>query len=201
MQDAAGHRSNRQRSQETQALLIATGRELFVSQGYADTGTPQIVARAKVTRGALYHHFDGKLGLFHAVAQQAANEVAQAIGSGSANAKTPLDALLAGSKAYFAAMAAEDRAQLLLLEAPAVLSVDQVQALNIAAGGAELKDGLLAAIPHHATSVAKANALTTIVSAAFDAAALAIAQGGSRKVYEAAVNALLKSLACKKGKD
>jgi AcrR family transcriptional regulator len=56
-----------QQSEATRALLIAEGRRLFAERGYAGVGTEEIVRAAGVTRGALYHQFDGKQELFRAV--------------------------------------------------------------------------------------------------------------------------------------
>jgi len=55
---------------------VTAARELFVAQGYAATATEEIVARAGVTRGALYHHFRDKAALFRAVMDEVAGEVA-----------------------------------------------------------------------------------------------------------------------------
>jgi len=63
--------------QDTLAALLQAARELFAEKGYAGTGTEEIVARARVTRGALYHHFRDKAGLFRAVMQAVAGELAQ----------------------------------------------------------------------------------------------------------------------------
>ncbi len=57
--------------------LIAAARRLFAAHGFDGTGTEQIVAEARVTRGALYHHFRDKADLFRAVMAEAAGDVAQ----------------------------------------------------------------------------------------------------------------------------
>jgi AcrR family transcriptional regulator len=59
----------------TRALLIKAARDLFGEQGYVDTSLDEIVARAGVTKGAVYHHFEGKEGLFRAVFEQVHREV------------------------------------------------------------------------------------------------------------------------------
>ena len=72
---APAARSEQARSILTRAALIGAARDLFGAQGYHATGTPDIVARSAVTRGALYHHFGSKEGLFEAVYRLVAQEL------------------------------------------------------------------------------------------------------------------------------
>ena len=60
-------RTQAERSEATRAALMATARSLFAERGYAGVGTEELVRASGVTRGALYHHFDGKTDLFGAV--------------------------------------------------------------------------------------------------------------------------------------
>src|SRR5215216_1607564 len=64
-----------ERSEATRRALVDVARRLFAKRGYADVGTEEIVRRAGVTRGALYHHFSGKEDLFRAVAEQVEEEI------------------------------------------------------------------------------------------------------------------------------
>lgn len=59
--------TQRQRRQRTRAALIAAASEVFARDGYAAAGVEQIAARANVTTGALYGHFQNKHELFLAV--------------------------------------------------------------------------------------------------------------------------------------
>lgn len=184
-------RSQEERTETTRAALMQAARGLFVERGYAGTGTPEIVAAANVTRGALYHHFSDKAGLFEAVARQAAQEVADEIVRKSGGHDDPVEALMAGAQAYFAAMAGRGRARLLLLEAPAVLTAGQVAALSDLAGFQALHEGLRQALPGATPALRE---LAVLLSAVFDRAALAIARGETAAPYEQATRLLLSRL-------
>jgi AcrR family transcriptional regulator len=68
-------RTQEERSEVTRATLVTSGRKLFGTQGFSKTSIDQVVQEAKVTKGALYHHFDGKHELFVAVTEQLEGEV------------------------------------------------------------------------------------------------------------------------------
>ncbi|EJZ18191.1 TetR/AcrR family transcriptional regulator [Rhizobium sp. Pop5] len=185
-------RSNRERTEQTRQALIDAGRRIFVDKGYAETATPEIVAAAGVTRGALYHHFEDKKALFQAVIECEAQEVARAIEASSAPEEGPRAALMAGASAYFTAMRKPGRTRLLLMEAPAVLGSPAAAAVDAENAEASLRAGLAALVPE---AGALLDPLTSLLSAAFDRAAIAIEGGGERRDYEQAILALLDGLA------
>ncbi len=53
--------------EKTRTTLLNVAHELFAMKGYAGTSTNEIVESAKVTRGALYYHFQDKKSIFQAV--------------------------------------------------------------------------------------------------------------------------------------
>ncbi|WP_417817527.1 TetR/AcrR family transcriptional regulator [Tritonibacter scottomollicae] len=189
MQEENKPTPNPERRAQMRARLIAAARALFVEKGYAEASTPEIVRAAGATRGALYHHFDDKRALFHAVVQQEAEAVTQAIqvaGQGAVGE----GALTAGSRAFFTAMQIDGRAQLLLVDGPSVLGVQEMDRIDAGGGRAALRLGLAAAQPD--LPAGELDARATVLSAAFDRAALAITQGdGAPEDFEAAMAALL----------
>src|SRR5436305_10389249 len=89
-----------ERTQETREALVAAARELFAERGFADVGTEEIVRAARLTRGALYHHFGNKEDLFRAVYEDVEREMVETIAAGAMTAKDPLEALHAGARAF-----------------------------------------------------------------------------------------------------
>ncbi len=77
----------------------AAARELFSERGYAGVGTEEIVPRARVTRGALYHHFADKQDLFRAVHEQMEGEIVAAIAARMDGPADPLELLKTGTRA------------------------------------------------------------------------------------------------------
>lgn len=199
MHASSSRTSNRERTRATRAALIGAGRLLFVEKGFANTSTPEIVAAANVTRGALYHHFADKADLFLAVTQQAAQEIASAIAEQSDNLSSSLETLIAGAETFVKAMAENGRARLLLLDAPSVLTPAQIGELSDLAGASELQDSISALLQSKTTRVIPVAELTALLSASFERAALAIAGGAPAMPYISAIELLLKGLAAAAG--
>lgn len=111
---------------DTRAALIAAARRLFAAQGYDGTGTEQIVADARVTRGALYHHFRDKADLFRAVMAEAAGAVARQLVDEqlASEAESPLAEIRNGVAAFLDVCVAGDFQRIVLVDGPRVLGSD-----------------------------------------------------------------------------
>jgi AcrR family transcriptional regulator len=108
----------------TRRAILIRARHLFATKGYAATGTEEIISELGITRGALYHQFGDKLGVFKAVIAEAYDEI-----TGYVRTKIqPLDdnweQLVLGCQAFLEIAQQEELRRLVLIEAPAVLAAD-----------------------------------------------------------------------------
>ncbi|WP_432725905.1 TetR/AcrR family transcriptional regulator [Variovorax sp. W6] len=183
-------RTNRERTETTRLALLDAARALFVGKGYGDTSTPEIAVAAGITRGALYHHFTDKRDLFRQVLMRESQAVAADIEAAAPEQLTPREALLEGSKAYLSAMTVPGRTRLLLIDGPAVLGMEEIMALDDTTSAASLREGLARA--GMGKDEVSLDALTLLLSAAFDRAALAIDAGADAGETRAAMLWLLE---------
>jgi AcrR family transcriptional regulator len=86
-------------SEATRAALLEQATLLFVARGYAATSLEDVAAASRVTRGAVYHHFDGKQALFEAVLDEQENRALAEISAAATDAD-PRAASLAALDAY-----------------------------------------------------------------------------------------------------
>src|SRR3546814_6009527 len=84
----------------TRAKLISAGRATFGEIGYADASMDEITAAVGLTRGALYHQFDGKKGLLEAVVEQIEDEFHEALVKIRQTVENPWKAFLAGCHVF-----------------------------------------------------------------------------------------------------
>ncbi|MDB5614937.1 MAG: TetR family transcriptional regulator [Devosia sp.] len=187
-------RSQGERREQTQRALVSAARSLFAEKGFAGTSTPEIVAAAGVTRGALYHHFADKLALFEAVLEQEHLLVSMSVNAASGNDDEPgpIKALLAGCDAYLNAMQDSGRRQIMLVDAPAVLGRAKVDEIDARHGMETLVCGLRDAMDVGALRKVPVEALAQLFGAMFDRAALAAPEDVAD--YRKSIKALIRGL-------
>ena len=100
---------------------MGAARELFAERGYAAVGTEEIVERAAVTRGALYHHFADKKDLFRAVYDQTEKEVVESIVARTGAIEDPLELLVSGVQSFLDVCLDPKLTRIGILDAPVVL--------------------------------------------------------------------------------
>lgn len=188
-------KSQEERRTHTRRALIAAARRLFAEKGYAATGTPEIVAAAGVTRGALYHHFADKEALFAAVVEEEHLLMAMTINAATADSDEepgPIRALISGGDAFLDAMQDPGRRQILLIDAPAVLGRAAVDAIDARHGLQTLVTGLRDAMEAGAMKKLPVETLARVFGAMFDRAALAAPE--ELADYRKAIKAVIRGL-------
>lgn len=108
-------------AQETREKLITAAREAFVKNGYSATSMDDFTASVGLTRGALYHHFGNKKGLFAAVVRQVDAEIDQELLEISDNEADAWQGLYLRGIAYLKMALNIEIQQLLLKDAKSVL--------------------------------------------------------------------------------
>jgi len=110
-----------EQGEQTTRELIEIARQIFSEKGYADTSTTEIVKQAGVTRGALYHHFDGKEGLFRAVFESIQEGIGLAIMTAVEQSDNEWEQLIHGCQTFIAECANPQIQRIVLIDAPSVL--------------------------------------------------------------------------------
>jgi AcrR family transcriptional regulator len=110
-----------EQAEGTRTALIEAARPLFSERGFADVGTEEIVAAARVTRGALYYHFEDKRDLFRAVYAEVDRELVEGVARVALEETDPWQRLIAGCDAFLDACIDPALQRIVFLDAPSVL--------------------------------------------------------------------------------
>ena len=188
--------------QDTRAAVLQAARELFAEKGYAGTGTEEIAARARVTRGALYHHFRDKADLFRAVMQAVAADLADRLVtqqlSRATGAVSAWDQLREGFQAFLDACTGSDFQRIVLVDGPAVLGHGAWTDLVEHHGLGLLRDLLRRAIDDGQIDPLPVDPLARLLAALIGEASLYIAQATdparARREAGAALDRILSGL-------
>jgi AcrR family transcriptional regulator len=133
-------------AEATRAALVASARALFAERGYSAVSIEEIVRRARVTRGALYHHFDDKADLFRAVFESVQRDLAQRLMEAAGSQPDPARHLEVGCHAFLDACTEPDVQRIVLLDGPAVLGWQAWHESDVNFGLEMLQQSIRAAI-------------------------------------------------------
>jgi AcrR family transcriptional regulator len=134
-----------QQGEATRRALIDVARKLFGEKGYAATSLDEIVAGAKVTKGAFYHHYGGKRELFAAVYEQVKLEVSDRFAVAFIE-PDPWKDLCGGCCAMLDAHLDPAVQRIVLHDAQAVLDADTIRHVDARHGAVVLRGALRRAI-------------------------------------------------------
>ncbi len=119
-----------EQTQRTRRAILDRARHLFATKGYAATGTEEIIRELGITRGALYHQFNDKLGVFKAVIVETYGEITDYIQTKIQPLDTNWQQLIVGCQAFLEVAHQEELRRLVFVEAPAVLAADDLAEMD-----------------------------------------------------------------------
>jgi AcrR family transcriptional regulator len=193
-----GRSKKAEQAEATRAKLVRVSRDLFAKRGYAGVGTEEIVRRAKVTRGALYHHFRDKKDLFRAVHEQFERELVESLGERISGIQDARELLATGVRSFLDPCTDPALAQISLIDAPSVLGWAEWREVDARYGMGLVRLGLEAAMEQGVMERQDPEPLAHLLLAALGEAALLIANSddpqAARREVEGPLLALLEGL-------
>ncbi len=162
---------------QTREEILRAARELFTERGYAATSTRDVVEHTGVTRGALYHHFDDKTDLFRSVFVDLTEELNNTVASAALRHPDALDALRGACEAFLEFVVRPDYRQIAFIDGPAVLGLDEWQALDTEVGMASMQFALDALHQQGYLEEPAPHLLTVLLFGALTEAGMAMSRG------------------------
>ena len=160
---------------QTRAALIAAGRRLFGRDGFAATSVEDLAAEARVTTGALYHHFPTKTKLFEAVFAEAHDELLTASARAAEGASDEVELLARGFEGFLDAILEPESQRIVVIDAPAVLGLSRYTELDEQYAFAAVVAALEAAIAAGRLDVSEPQTLARLLLGALTRGAMLIA--------------------------
>jgi AcrR family transcriptional regulator len=187
-----------ERSETTRGALVAAARDCFVEQGFDATSTESVLARAGVSKGALYHHFASKAELLAAVFEAVSRETVARAQNAGGGAGSSLAGLAAALKAWLRAVLAPEPRRIILETGPAVLGLARARQIEEAITQAPLRHSIERAIKDGEAQCADVDLVARLLSAAVSELALTALQrrlvGAQLGLLDTHIDAVLDAL-------
>ncbi len=187
-------RTNAEWSDQTRTALLGAARTAFADQGYERASLDAIAAGAAVTKGAIYHHYADKRGLFRAVFEDVERQMVAQIERVAERSATPFEGVRRGCETFLDVVLQENVARIVLTDGPSVLGWSTWRAIDNAIGGRSLREGLEAAMRAREIARVDLDALTALISGSLNEAALAIAESKNPERVRRSVLGALRHL-------
>jgi AcrR family transcriptional regulator len=184
--------------ESSRGALLDAAHELFAERGYGGVGTEEIVARAGVTRGALYHHFADKRDLVRAVHERLEERLVAGIGERIAGTEDPWELIVTGVGAFLDSCTDPAVRRIALLDAPSVLGWAEWREIDERYGLGLVSFGLQNAMDRGVLAERPVRPLAHLLMGAMAEAAMVIANAddpaAAREQVEAPLLALVEGL-------
>ena len=152
----------------------------FARDGYAAVAVDDVAADAGATRGAVYHHFGSKEGLFREVLNAAHRHVGDAVAAAADAVSDPWEGFVVGCETFVRAALDDRFRRILLLDGPAVVGMAAWREGDAAGSGRHLAEAVAALQEHGLIDPAVGPALVPMLSGALNEAALWAAASEAR---------------------
>ncbi len=125
----------------TRMRIMDEAQNLFAENGFAGTSAADIARAAKVTDGAIFHHFKDKKSLFREIAERLHKDLHKAIFKAGIAASDPIEAFILGTRASMALTQKSPYRTIIFVEGPVILGtetwrkIDQELGLQLIEGG------------------------------------------------------------------
>lgn len=128
--------------ESTRRTILRSARRLFAQKGYSATTLDAVVRAARVTTGAVYHHFGSKTDLFRAVAEAIEVEILQRVGAATRDIQDPWSKLVSGISAMLEICCEPDIRRIVLVDAPNVIGGAEWREIEIKYGYGAMREAL-----------------------------------------------------------
>ncbi|MEV0650617.1 TetR/AcrR family transcriptional regulator [Phytomonospora sp. NPDC050363] len=162
--------------EQTRRALLTEGRRRFAADGYGAVVFDDVAKAVGVTKGAAYHHFGSKLGLFTAVVRQAQEDLGERVAAAADAVADPWESFLAGCRAFLTAGADPGIRRIVLVDAPVVLGWNEWREIDDSSSARHLGEALCGLMTDGVIASRPLTPLTRLLSGAMNEAAVGLAR-------------------------
>lgn len=185
-----------ERRARTRTAIIEAATAHFVDVGYIATSITDILGRAAVSRGALYHHFTSKEDVFASVFIRTSNRAIRRAAERVRDDASAFDQLIEGCLAWLDVVSDPATSRILFTEGPVALGWERCRTLEEASSLGLMRSSLEAAVASGEIQVHSIDTTARLINAVLAEAALTLEARSSadRAATAKDITALIRGL-------